>query len=132
MNDASNIERRNFTRISFQSNVYLHSSDETWECQLVDISLKGILLNVPAHWNGQVGELFQLVLPLSKSEDIIDICMSINLAHCNDEMAGFAWEDIDMESFSHLRKVIEMNLGDVELVNREISALGKTQGKNRI
>jgi hypothetical protein len=37
---------------------------------------------------------------------------------------GYRWEKIDLDSFSQLKRLVELNLGDPELLNRELSALG--------
>jgi len=37
---------------------------------------------------------------------------------------GFRWDRIDLDSFAQLKRLVELNLGDPDLLNRELSALG--------
>jgi len=50
--------------------------------------------------------------------------MEGHLAHVGDNnTVGIRCESIDLDSISHLRRLVELNLGDPELLNRELSAL---------
>jgi hypothetical protein len=51
--------------------------------------------------------------------------MEVTLAHIKPPNAGFLCKNIDIESIAHLRRLMELNLGDMDLVNREIADLGK-------
>ncbi|VAX04921.1 hypothetical protein MNBD_GAMMA20-584, partial [hydrothermal vent metagenome] len=43
--------------------------------------------------------------------------------HSENDHIGFRCEHIDLESISHLRRLVELNLGDAKLLDRELSAL---------
>lgn len=49
--------------------------------------------------------------------------MAGELAHVEGERSGVLCRSIDLESITHLRRLIEMNLGDAALVERELAAL---------
>ena len=54
------------------------------------------------------------------------ITMAAQLAHVNGDRAGLLCLGIDLESITHLRRVIELNLGDPALAERDLKALAAT------
>jgi hypothetical protein len=49
--------------------------------------------------------------------------MRCKVAREDDERVGLQCTDIGIESVTHLRRMMELNTGDPELVNREFSQL---------
>jgi len=115
-------EKRHYSRVPFDTDVALINSSTQWQCKLIDISLKGALLERPPGWNGDVGDQYTLELPLGNDEIIIR--MKVIVARIDHDMIGFYCKNIDFDSIVHLKRLMELNLGDAELVNRELSALG--------
>lgn len=117
-------EQRHFSRISFDAEARLTRAEEKWPCQLIDLSLKGALIVRPMNLNAQAGDQFLLELALD-SENKVVIRMQVSVSHVENDHIGFHCEHIDLDSITHLRRLVELNLGDAELLNRELSALGK-------
>ncbi len=88
---------------------------------MIDISLKGILLVCPDDWSGELNSSYRIEIELPGG---VYISMSITLVHENSDELGATCEKIDFDSFTHLKRIIELNLGDAALLNRELSALG--------
>lgn len=88
---------------------------------MLDISLKGVLLQLPAGHTPQAGMPCLVKLPLSTSD--IVIAMAGELAHVEGDHAGVQCRSIDIESITHLRRLIEINLGDPQASDRELKAL---------
>lgn len=88
---------------------------------MFDISLKGILLKKPDDFDGDLSQGFEVAIKLS--EDGIAIIMSLKLAHQQGDHLGFHCDYIDIDSITHLRRLVELNLGDPELLDRDINAL---------
>jgi hypothetical protein len=114
-------ERRRFHRFHFEGTVKLYSDKAMWETKLVDISLKGVLIEHPTKWNGKVGTSYRMDLRINNS---VIISMGVITAHIMPHRVGFEWQKIDLDSFAQLKRLIELNLGDPALLNRELSALG--------
>lgn len=114
-------ERRLFSRIPFNGSVTLISDEGRWVCNLVDISLKGVLIDQPEGWAGKIGQSFQLEISLSEGK--VNITMDVATSHIRDQRIGFCCTHIDLESITHLRRLLELNIGDEEQMNRELSAL---------
>ena len=115
-------ERRTFSRIPFNGKVTMIQGQSQWTAELLDISMKGILVTRPKDWAPDTGEDFQLKLSLDDRNQVI-IAMDASLVHDKNECLGFCCDHIDLESMTHLRRLLELNLGDEERINSELSAL---------
>lgn len=118
--DASSQARRQFSRIVFESGVVLQTSSGKHACKLVDISLKGALVERVTPWGERVGEPCSLVVQLA---DDASIRMTGEVAHVEGGRLGLHCRDIDLDSITNLRRLVELNLGDETALNREISAM---------
>ncbi len=112
---------RRFTRIAFEAPAKLHLAGRTWVTRVIDLSLKGALVETPDHWPAQLDGDCWLWVFLT---DQTSIEMRVTLAHAGNGRLGFRCEDIDVESVSHLRRLVAFNLGDDRLLQRELGALG--------
>ncbi len=121
MSNPQSTERRRFRRFEFEGSVKLYSDRAMWDAELIDISLKGALTTRPADWNGKLQAMHRIELRLG---DGLKISMGAVCAHATDDSIGFRWEKIDLDSFTQLKRLIELNLGDPERLNAELSALG--------
>jgi len=122
MNTAAENDQRKFTRIPFESKIHIVSAKDSWYCDLVDISLKGVLSTLPENWDGVKGEYFLLELLLNDSD--IQIRMEVSVAHVEQNQVGFKCEHIDLDSITHLRRLMELNIANKEILGRELSELG--------
>ncbi|TVP89943.1 MAG: PilZ domain-containing protein [Pseudomonadaceae bacterium] len=114
-------DRRRFTRIPFDAATYLQQDDWQVPVQLVDISLRGLLVMQPDGWEQQRSQQpFNAVIDLAEGSQIR---MEVHLAHAEEGMLGFECDHIDLDSISHLRRLVALNLGDEELLERELGAL---------
>jgi len=116
-----NDEKRRFSRISFDADVLISKDGQEWRTALLDISLNGLLVNSPADWRGLQGEQFHAEVIFPDSGSLIHV--EVSVAHNNDGRSGLQVNNIDVESVAHLRRLIELNLGDEELLNRELTSL---------
>lgn len=121
-NPSLNEDHRHFTRIPFQSQVHLVGTARDWYCTLLDISLRGVLIARPDNWNANIDDHFLVELLLSSSD--IQIRMEVSVAHMEDDHVGFRCEHIDLDSITHLRRLVELNIGNTDILNRELAALG--------
>jgi len=113
-------EKRRFSRILYHSNAQLTSGETTYACQVLDLSLKGCLLQLPEGWSNDQSVHHKLSVNLS---DACEIEMGLILTYRNGNQAGFYCDQIDLDSISQLRRLIELNLGDSFLLERDLDAL---------
>lgn len=118
----SSVDKRRFSRIEFDAEVSLISDKGIWKCKLIDISLKGLLSTVPRIWEADIGDRYLIEL-FADNEDAV-IRMEASITHIGEMQVGFRCEHIDLDSISNLRRLVELNLGDTETLNRELSELG--------
>lgn len=119
-------EKRRFSRVPFDADTHVIINGRNITCRLIDISVKGVLVELPPN------ELISLGVPakleLNLNNDDARIRMDLVTAHVTSSKAGFYCQEIDSDSMTHLRRLIELNLGDPELFNRELRQLGEFGG----
>ena len=114
-------EKRHFARFAIEATVRMHCGSRVGNAQLLDISLKGALISRPVDWQGDAGDHCRLEVVLPESDVIIS--MEGSVAHTRDEVLGFRCDQIDLASISHLRRLVELNLGDELQLERELIEL---------
>ena len=123
MADNNRHEKRRFSRIPFDA--YAHINDTEGElypnCAVIDVSLKGLLLEKPEHWVGQLGVTYHVDLILDEAHLVITMLSTV--AHISEKNIGFECQQLDLDSLVHLRQLLSLNLGDESLLHRELSSL---------
>ena len=114
-------EQRRFRRIPFKAQAFISHGKDRWETQLLDISLKGALLTLPSAWKGAVGHRLDLELIIEDGALIMH--METEVAHIEQDHLGLRCLYIGLDSMAHLRRLVELNLGDADQLNREFHAL---------
>lgn len=117
--------RRRFSRIAFQHEATLHFPTADWPVpvEVLDLSLNGALLR-PAHRNSPVLPVDQpclLKIFLDAAGDAIRMDGRLQLRA--DGCYGLACQAMDLDSVTHLRRLVQLNLGDESLADREFSRL---------
>lgn len=115
-------DRRSFSRISFDSETRIIQNDKSWLVELIDISLKGLLVAQPENWSAaNTAQAFEVTIQLDVD---CHISMQVEWRHNEDQHIGFKCTAIDIDSIVHLRRIVELNLSDMTLLERELAALG--------
>ncbi|WP_223787816.1 PilZ domain-containing protein [Marinicella meishanensis] len=122
MSENSIQERRRFTRIPMNKTVTLFSGMEALSSQILDISLKGVLLQCPDDRTLKPGDIYRLSIPVENSPAII---MNIQVVHTNGERFGAEWTQIDMDSFAVLKRTIELNIKEKDNLRQDIKTLSE-------
>jgi hypothetical protein len=113
-------ERRKFSRIDFDARVELAQGTQNWQAHLLDISLKGVLLAKLGPFQLDTKEPILVKVILSNQTTI---AMFTHLVQQSMENLRLACTSIDLDSVSHLRRLIELNLGSAEAAERELLEL---------
>lgn len=113
---------RRFVRIPFNAPVELRIAGLTLSVQLVDISLRGALVESAEPQALELHTPCRLVLPLADSEDGA-IHMNGSIVHLEGRHIGMQVLDLGIVDLTRLRRLIELNTGDSDLVDRELSLL---------
>lgn len=114
-------EKRRFQRFPFDARATIQGKLSTWETHLLDICFKGVLVNAPDDFPVKMDERFQIEIIFTNSEPLIKA--DVSLAHSEPGRIGFRVVQIDLDSMSHLRRLVELNLGNSDLLEREFHQL---------
>lgn len=114
--------RRQFTRILFSIKAELEVEDHIYPVSIHDISLNGALVtsaNLTQDLTRKLGVLsFQF-------DDDDKVTMHVAIVHTHGNDLGLMVHAIDIDSISQLRRMVELNLGDGEQLNKELSQLSR-------
>lgn len=113
-------DRRRFTRINFDAECEVHYSGGAIVMQLIDISLRGVLLQFHHPLPLDIGGEAEINIYLAN--DVL-IRMKTQLNYAEPPNYGFFVTEIDLDSMSHLRRLLELNLGDEGLLERELEQM---------
>lgn len=117
-------ERRDHARVAFAAPARFASLDQSCEVRVLDLSFKGALIEVPASWHAEPGEPCLLGVRLDAGAPQPQrIVMSCEVAHVSGRRVGLRCLALGLDSVTHLRALIAMNLGDPALLERELAAL---------
>lgn len=117
--DRNHEQRRHFSRIAFDSRATLSRDGLSLRCTLVDLSLRGALVDCPEA-GFSTGDQVLLDLDLDGDQHIR---IDGEISHLHDGRVGIRCTRIDLDSITHLRRIVELNTGDETLLNRELGAL---------
>jgi len=109
-------EQRNYRRITFQTEADIAINGNRYPCELIDLALQGALFkaeNIPV----AAGDQCELTISLPASELTMEF--TGELIHQRGHFFGFLFLAEDVETMGHLRRLLELNFGNGEEVDRE-------------
>jgi len=115
-------DHRHSHRVNFDCLVEFESKDCRHVCELLDISLQGALIAACSGATPGAGTPCKLTINLDESKET-QIIISGTIARKFENRVGIHCDSIDVDSMSHLRRLVEYNLGDVEMANRDFDRL---------
>lgn len=110
-----NEEKRLRTRVPVQFEVSLLFGDELIRTETSNISLKGILCTS----NPRIQNKAHCKVIISLSDDVQIVVDSI-VTRVGEKESAISFIGMDDESFIHLRKLVEYNMGDAESIDMEL------------
>lgn len=120
MNKSTSSERRHYNRIPFNAEILMQCGNQEWSCNLLDISLKGMLVEPPENLDFDHNHPCGMALFLGED---ISIHARVNITRSSDNNWGLKWLQIDVNSLQHLRRLIELNHNNPKMLMRELSEL---------
>jgi len=121
--------RRKFSRILFSINAILEVEQRSYPVTIHDISLNGALVTMPNGACSLKNKLGLLYFDLVNGESIVE--MHIAVVHEVNDQTGLQCEvglqcnGINIDSVTHLRRLVELNLGDESQLHKELSQLSR-------
>lgn len=116
---------RRFGRIPFAADLTLTHNDRAYPGNLQDIALKGALLHFDRLPPLQPQDTCQLDIPLLNSDIVMHF--TAQAIHFHQETIGFRFVEMDLETMSHLRRLLELNTGNAEKIEKEMAFLRQNE-----
>lgn len=115
--------RRQFTRILFLIKATLTVEEQIYPISIHDISLNGALVTTPDTQHLLKNK--QGVLSFYLGDGSAEVTMLVDVVHQEDDEIGLKCKTIDIDSITHLRRLVELNLGDESQLSKELSQLSR-------
>jgi len=115
-------DKRVFQRVLFSHDASLVHKDKKLTIQVLDLSLDGFLCNLPTDNVIELNDEVTLELQLEKNRKIV---MASTVVHIKKSYLGVKCNHIDIDSISELKRLIQLNLANDDLLNRELSGLAR-------
>ena len=111
-------DKRYYKRINFHVNAAARVNNILYAGELYDISLKGALIKMNRGLEPSLSKTGTVMLKLPNSN--ITLKFEARIVHQKDNFLGFKFEGADVDSITHLRRLLILNTGDEEEIDREI------------
>ena len=112
-------EQRSFRRLNFATEADILINDTPQRCKLVDLALQGALFAAENDLPVTVGKHYRLAITLPDSDLTLEF--TAELIHRRGNFYGFIFISVDAITMGHLRRLLELNFGDDDEVDREFS-----------
>ena len=106
-------DRRRFKRVFFESFARISDDNISWPTKVRDLSLKGALVDQPEGFISKTQNSVVLEIVLLPETSIF---MDCKIIYANGKTMGLECNQIDIESMTHLKRLIELNSDESEFV----------------
>ena len=114
-------ERRRFSRIIYQAPALIEQGDSVMQATIQDLSLHGLRLQTEDAQSLDLSLPVEVGFSFTQSEQVMQLRAGIVLITGNEIRLKI--NNIDLESISQLKRFIELNVGNDELLHRELEHL---------
>lgn len=114
------MEKRNFSRVPFTIEAELECEDRVIHGQVDNLSLKGMMVKTNVHL--ELESQVKVRINLADLGDSIQIEIQGKVVRLVPNGIGVYFESMDLESLTHLSKIVEYNSEEPEKVKDELIA----------
>ncbi len=111
-------EKRYFSRINFKAHSRIEFDNNTYEGDLLDLSLRGALLSFKDKISLKMKDRCTLIICLHSSD--IKLIFEAELTHIHENNLGFRFLEEDVGTMTHLRNLLSLNVGDYDKITDEL------------
>ncbi len=115
------LERRKFSRVIYQVPTEISQGQVNVSGSVQDLSLHGLLIQCDKLQQLRTDIPVQVSFKLENSD--INIQLEATIVSTINTSMRLRIEHLDIDSISHLKRLVELNVGDDELLYREIEHL---------
>jgi hypothetical protein len=120
-------ERRRHHRIGLEAQVLVTDGTVVHTGSLCDIALRGLLVRFESGWSPTMNALHPLSIWFGASTSI---SLEGRVMHSDAGRAGIRIERIELFDAARLRRLVELNLGEPALLDRELMALVEADSRS--
>lgn len=118
-------DRRRFKRVFFESFARISDDNVSWPTQVMDLSLKGALVKQPEGYVSKPDHSIVLEIVLMPETSIF---MECRVVYASGVTMGLECYHIDIESMTHLKRLIELNSDESEFIlSRDLRNLSEIE-----
>jgi len=110
-----NQEKRRRTRVPVNFDVSIFLGEEVIHTEIINISLNGILCASNSLF--QNNALCKVIVALSDDSKIV---VASKISRVGEKESAISFVSMDDESFIHLKKLIQYNVGDADRIDKEL------------
>ena len=114
-----NNERREFSRVRYEVEATLELGGELFGSEIVDLSLRGALVNTAA--SPRKGQQVALRFRLPQDGVPVSVRCTGTVVRADTRGLGVQFDEVDLESFQELLEVVKANSVDPDEVEGEFS-----------
>ena len=114
-------ERRHLQRIASDKPAVLYADNAEYAGTVLDVSLRGLLLELADDRPPADGASVQVRIMLDGEQHLIE--MSGEVMHVAGRHIGVRCSGLDLDSARRLRRMVELNLDDHRLLERDLAEL---------
>ena len=111
------IGKRNFTRVTFDSEATVHYGDLTIRGKIDNLSLQGMLLRTSE--KVPLNEEVEIKVSLSGASSELVVSLTGKAIRGTEDFLAFKFDGMDLDSFIHLKNIIAYNMGNEREVMEE-------------
>jgi len=121
--DGTMNERRIFSRVRFVAKVQINYDSRVYDAKMLDISLKGTLIESGTDIFLEKTKQCKIKLCLMNPD--VTLNFDSELIYQDSKNLGFKFLRVDNTTMMHLRRLLELNIGDSDTIQKELSFLVK-------
>ena len=112
-------EKRHFQRVPFDTVALVINAGQVHSCDLIDLALQGAMFNAPDRLPLKCGDQCGLSIFLPSADLTLEF--DGELVHQEGSNYGFRFTGEDEVTLAHLRRLLELNSGDAQEIDREFT-----------
>ncbi len=125
------VKKRRYERVNFVEDVEIIHAGTRYPGVVSDISMKGVLIKLDEIPPGKVdSDTWLIRLCLSKEVQIVVHAQPSHFAPIHPAV-GFNFTAIDVDSMAHLRRLLELNTGNANQIERELEHMVEDMKRER-
>jgi len=119
-------DKRKFSRVPFVVKAQIDWQGKALTGEVSNLSLRGMFVHVPEAI--AVGEKLASTLQLTGDSSDLKVTIVAKVVRADAKGIGIEFEQMDLDSFIHLRNIVAYNSGNADLIDQEFMNFIKHRG----